>query len=86
MGPATIYIAAKTGRGPRQAFELMVPEMGVHVPETDDSVAEMAFRGSAAVRQFVGGETREQQFRVWGFIGIATLGNLEVTEAAEDEF
>lgn len=60
--------------------------MGVHVSEANDLVAEMAFCGSATVGEFVGGEAGEEELWIGWLVGVAFLGNLQMAEAAKDQF
>jgi len=60
-------------------------QVGGHVAEPDNLVAEVAFGRAAAVLQFVDRKAREQRLGVWG-VGVAFLGYFEVAELAEDKF
>jgi hypothetical protein len=58
-GAATILVQADVGRWAGEAVEVVVPEVCFHIAESDNLVAEMAFCCSAAVDEFVRGETGE---------------------------
>ena len=60
-------------------------EMGVHIPETNDFVAHVAFCRPCSVGELVGCHAGEQGFGV-GNVGIAFLRDDQMAEAAEDEF
>lgn len=56
-------------------------QMGLHVPKTDDLIAQMAFGCAAPIDEFVRGETGEQDFRIMDIrVRVALLGYEEMTE------
>ena len=53
---AAVEVAACVRDGAREALEVVVPQVRVHVAEAGDFVAEVAFGGAAAVGELVRGE------------------------------
>jgi hypothetical protein len=82
---STVCVAAQSGRWARQALEVVVAEVRLHVSEAHDLAAQMALGRASAVGQLVGGETRQEEFWVRRLSWVALLRDLEVAEAAEDE-
>jgi hypothetical protein len=58
--------------------------MCIHVSKAHDLVAEMAFRCSPSIGEFVWRKPGEQEFGICRLVWIAFLWNLQVTETAED--
>ena len=80
-------VAADAGSRLGEAIAIVDPEMRPHVSEPDDLVAEMAFRRSCAVGQFMRREARQQNFWVReGWVFGPLLRDNEVAELAEDFF
>jgi hypothetical protein len=68
-----------------QAVEIVGFQVRVHVSETDDLVAHVAFRRPPSIGNFVGCHSGEQSFGVWN-VWVAFLWDDQVAEAAESEF
>lgn len=66
----------------RGAREPVVHQVGVHLAEAEDAVAEGALRGAGAVLELVGGEAREAHLGCRG--AVAALRHFEVAKLAED--
>jgi hypothetical protein len=62
----------------------MMLQVRLHVPQSDDLVAEMTFRCASSVCKFVGRHAGHEDFRR-GIKRIAFLRNFKVAEAAENE-
>jgi hypothetical protein len=61
-------------------------EVGVHVSESDDLVAEMAFSSTPSIYQLVWGETGKHYLGIVEVrVGIAFLWHEKVTELAENQ-
>ena len=86
-GAAAVLVQADARGWAREALEVVVAEVGVHVAEADDLVAEVAFCCARAVDEFVRGEAGEEDFGVVevGF-AFGLLGDDKVAELAEDGF
>ena len=82
---SAVYIAAQAGRGARQALEVMVAEVRLHVSEAHDLAAQVALGRASAVGQLVRREARQEEFGVWWLGRVALLRDLEVAEVTQDE-
>jgi hypothetical protein len=81
---AAVNIAAKARRWARKALQVVVLEMGLHVPEAHDLVAKMALSCPPTVGQLVRGQARKEELGARRFVRVAFLGNLKMTEAAKN--
>lgn len=62
-------------------------EMGVHIPESYDFVAQVAFSGASSVHQFMGGEARENYLGVMEiWVRFPFLWHEEMTKLAKNQF
>jgi hypothetical protein len=61
-------------------------EVGVHVSESDDLVAEMTFGSASSIYQLVWGETGKHHLGIVEIrVGVAFLGHEKVTKLAENQ-
>ena len=83
---SAIYVAAYAWCRAGEALEVVVPEVRFHVSEAHNFRTEMALRSPSTIGKLMRRQARKQQLWVRRLGGIAFLRDLQVTEAAEDEF